>query len=1379
MEICYPKPIAGNLDFRMNLIQQCQHDEALANDVWHSCKRDIIFWIDNFCWTKDPRKEPDIMPWICYDAYQPETILAIKKAIREQHDLLIDKSRDMGVSWMVLYVFQHEWQFEDGADFRVGSRKEEFVDKLGDIDTLFEKVRFNILKQPKFLLPKGFSLDDKKYSSYMKLINPVNGNAIIGESANEDFGSGGRRRALLMDEFSKWENKISKAAWTSTGDVTRCRIPVSCVAGDSIIYTEQGMKRIESVQTDQLGFRNGEKIGLHGRYGLKYTDIYFNSGEQNTLKLQTRGGYKLETSEIHPLLVITDKGRLEWKKASNIDLGDMVAIQYGQNTFNEAVDLINKEFKRGKKKFEKVIIEPHLAYLMGLFLAEGYNHQGHQIIISSGDEEIHTWLNERFDFRRVDEHHSRVSDSNLCDFLEFMGFVRKKSRHKVIPDKILQLDRRNMVAFLQGMFDGDGCCMEKKGKTRNILKITYTSTSSQILDTLQSILLNFGILSTQYWHIARPTKKVKVSSKVGWLELNNACSNIFMKKIGFRLERKNRNVITDTPLKEIIPYVNKRLLDLMKSCGRGVVHKSGSYSTLYNSKRNAMMKVSLVNKLKYLENKVSKDNVDYKELSEIAELNVYWGEVVDIQKGRNLVYDFNIPDGHSFTANGFIGHNTPKGSGNKFAILAKGTKEKIKKISLHWTLHPEKVKGAYRVEKDGSRAEIDLSNPRMAFELWQQYQGELAPEPYVGGVIRSVWYDKECERRSAADVAQELDIDYLSSGYPFFDLRALGRQIPYKYFYRTNPAMPIPLHRYIQGNLVEGDMDKIEFREKPQGWLKIFEMPIKGGQYVLGGDVAEGLAKGDEAFGVVREKFSRDVAATVNGIIDPDTFSLYLQKLGKFYKCIVAPENNNHGYCFDKKTEILTDKGWKYFKDLDRTEMVATLNIETNKIEYQAPSHYTKVYEEFMYKAKRHHTDFCVSKEHSMLTHVRNSNKKELSQLRFKSLESILHTKYDSLILRHCADWGASYQNAMIRIGKNKAFHIDVWLEFLGIFIADGNVRNYVKNGKRQYYFMSIAQSESYPDNIKKIRDILDKMHIHYWEYKQKTIVGGKRYNDVVIFKITNKALWGYLIKNVGVGENKQAPDEIGWLSSKQIKIFLDSFFMGDGFERRGNEKQYHPGLAWKLADQLQEYIMKTGRISKITTDERHSVNYIVHDHKPKNGTNYNCTYLSGDKIQKSPYGDFAYCVTVPNKTVLVRRNGRAVFLGNSVCSDLKQMDCNLYHTTKKNIKTGEVNVVKAGWSTTATTRPMMLDQLAEEIRKQSFEMRDPTLIAQCETFVKNEKTGKPEADGDYLDDGVIATAIGGAVINEKPFKAFKKKRSGGPTAEQKKPKFKFGRAKK
>ena len=114
---------------------------------------------------------------------------------------------------------------------------------------------------------------------------------------------------------------------------------------------------------------------------------------------------------------------------------------------------------------------------------------------------------------------------------------------------------------------------------------------------------------------------------------------------------------------------------------------------------------------------------------------------------------------------------------------------------------------------------------------------------------------------------------------------------------------------------------------------------------------------------------------------------------------------------------------------------------------------------------------------------------------------------------------------------------------------------------------------------------------------------------------------------------------------------------------------------------------------------------------------------------------------------------------GYSVCEDLKKVDCNLYWTKRTNAE-GKTTVVKAGWTTDVKSRPAMLDQFEEEIRKGAVELRDPVIISQCKTFVKNPKTGKPEADGAFLDDGVIACGIAGDVIKEIPYKKPKDKSS-------------------
>lgn len=270
MEIClktsitdWPITPQANLEYRARLLKECETDIQLQAKVKEACRQNILYWIDCFCWTKDQRKKNDILPFVSYE-FQREAIKNIEAHIDGQQDLLIDKSRDMGASYIVLYVLTHKWLFENGSDFRVGSRKEEYVDKLNDIDTLLEKVRFNISRLPKWMLPKGFNHDD--HLGYMRILNPENKNAIIGESANPYFSSGGRRKAILMDEFAKWEPSVANAAWTATADASPCRLVVSTPVGSGNKFAQLALGTKEKI----------DRISLHWTlHPEKSKDAYY------------------------------------------------------------------------------------------------------------------------------------------------------------------------------------------------------------------------------------------------------------------------------------------------------------------------------------------------------------------------------------------------------------------------------------------------------------------------------------------------------------------------------------------------------------------------------------------------------------------------------------------------------------------------------------------------------------------------------------------------------------------------------------------------------------------------------------------------------------------------------------------------------------------------------------------------------------------------------------------------------------------------------------------------------------------------------------------------------------------------------------------------
>jgi len=225
----YPKEYRDNLSWRRKILSRARLDPIYRRKVKELFHRDVLFAFNAFFYTLDVRRRPYHHQPFCTYSYQDNAILEIAACIDKGEDIPVEKSRDMGASWIVILIFLWFWLAPDGgADFLLGSRIEDYVDKKGDMRTLLQKARYALYRLPKWLQPKGFQL--KHHDNFMKLQNPETGASITGESNNPNFSTGGRYLAILFDEFAKWES-TDTAAWTAAGDATPCRIPVSTPFG--------------------------------------------------------------------------------------------------------------------------------------------------------------------------------------------------------------------------------------------------------------------------------------------------------------------------------------------------------------------------------------------------------------------------------------------------------------------------------------------------------------------------------------------------------------------------------------------------------------------------------------------------------------------------------------------------------------------------------------------------------------------------------------------------------------------------------------------------------------------------------------------------------------------------------------------------------------------------------------------------------------------------------------------------------------------------------------------------------------------------------------------------------------------------------------------
>jgi len=185
-----------------------------------ACARDILFYVNVFGWTYDPRSDVPAVPFITYE-FQDAALMKFQD-VMGRRDLVVEKTRDMGVSWLVLVAMEHAWHFLPRRSFLLVSRKEEYVDKPDDPRTLFWKLDFFHQCQPKWLLPVM-----TRQSMHLK--NEDNGSVFDGESTNQDVARGARLTAILLDEFAAVENGTE--VLSATADATRCRFFVSTPKG--------------------------------------------------------------------------------------------------------------------------------------------------------------------------------------------------------------------------------------------------------------------------------------------------------------------------------------------------------------------------------------------------------------------------------------------------------------------------------------------------------------------------------------------------------------------------------------------------------------------------------------------------------------------------------------------------------------------------------------------------------------------------------------------------------------------------------------------------------------------------------------------------------------------------------------------------------------------------------------------------------------------------------------------------------------------------------------------------------------------------------------------------------------------------------------------
>jgi len=327
-----------------------------------------------------------------------------------------------------------------------------------------------------------------------------------------------------------------------------------------------------------------------------------------------------------------------WKKHNLIKIEDFLKIK-----FDFSYDELKKLRIKSKNTSSIPIIfnvSDNFLEFCGLWLGDGSydNYNKNSVILSNADEECRNVLKNVAEYLKAG--YSEMNDNGVSlrihstIFYKFMKNVLKfdgYSNSKKIPDFIFGLSNEQVKHFIRGYFSADGCA--KKGE------VSCASQSINLLETLQTLFLRFGIIS-RINDFDRKDKCINMS-------ISDSINVSKFMDIGFLQERKNERIREILSKKahhtcsDIVPLSISQL----KEVDRNKILSWPYLQGMQNIGRDYLQKIAIPGSL----------------VNDLSHSDIFWDRVKKINKiesEETEVFDLSISNHEKFIVNNIFVHNT-------------------------------------------------------------------------------------------------------------------------------------------------------------------------------------------------------------------------------------------------------------------------------------------------------------------------------------------------------------------------------------------------------------------------------------------------------------------------------------------------------------------------------------------------------------------------------------------------------------------------------------------------------------------------------------------------------------------------------------------------
>jgi hypothetical protein len=341
------------------------------------------------------------------------------------------------------------------------------------------------------------------------------------------------------------------------------------------------------------------------------------------------------------------------------------------------------------------------------------------------------------------------------------------------------------------------------------------------------------------------------------------------------------------------------------------------------------------------------------------------------------------------------------------------------------------------------------------------------------------------------------------------------------------------------------------------------------------------------------------------------------------------------GECFAADTEFLTEAGMKHFDEIGKGERLATFNIATGALEYQLPSaRHDYAFDGEMLSVPGR--GLLVTPNHRMVARRPGRPDWYFAEASEAFEISNVSIPVAPATVDEVAPDTLTVPGVAVRHGRGKAVTLPTveMLELLGYFVADGSTNNVGGRGT-----VRITQQDG---------PLAQRMLYLLGKFGPAKAHGSDNRSDPPVrqLHVQSIPLWSYLREHCGTGHaNKRLPEWVLRASRSQLRILWDALMATDGSrDGRGFPSESYSTTSPFLAEQVQEIAFRMGLRVTCRTEKPaapHKPLYVV-SVTPRD------TFAVGDRFEWIEYQGRVVCFTVPNGTLVTRRDGKWSITGNS-----------------------------------------------------------------------------------------------------------------------------------